>query len=212
MPVDDALMMTPRRPGRLVLGIVTAVAVAACSGASGDPPGASVEPARSVEPVAEASGASSAAAAGTVDRPWANAQLVDVSTGESFRIADFSGSVVIVETMAIWCPNCRSQQRAVEAALATLPADDVVYVVLDVDPNEDASSLAAYREQNGFHGRYAIAGSEVARALAAEFGDQFLNPPSTPIAVIGTDGSVTRAAFGQKSADEIAALARAAGA
>ena len=99
-----------------------------------------------------------------------------------------------------------------ESALARLPADRVVYVVLDVDPNEDAASLAAYREQHGFTGRYAIANTEVARALAAEFGDQFLNPPSTPMLVVGTDGTVTRTDFGHKSPDAIVALAEAHGA
>ena len=88
----------------------------------------------------------------------------------------------------------------------------MVYVVLDVDPNEDAASLAAYREQHGFQGRYAIASKDVARALAAEFGDQFLNPPSTPMLVVGTDGTVTRTDFGHKSPDTIVALAEAHGA
>jgi thiol-disulfide isomerase/thioredoxin len=117
-----------------------------------------------------------------------------------------------IETMAIWCSNCRAQQVAVQAALAQLPADRVVYVVLDVDPNEDAASLAGYREANGFEGLFAIAGPDVARALAADFGDQFLNPPSTSMLIVGTDRTLTRTDFGHKSADEIVALARAHGA
>ena len=110
---------------------------------------------------------------------WATAALVDVATGETFRIADHAGMVIILETMAIWCPNCRAQQADVKAALDDLPEDTVVYIVIDVDPNEDAASLAAYREEHGFEGRYAIAGTAVARALAAEFGDQILthHPP-----------------------------------
>ena len=143
---------------------------------------------------------------------WATAPLTDVSTGETFRIADLAGKVVIVETMAIWCSNCRAQQGDVQKALGQLPADDVVFVVLDVDPNEDGSSLAAYQADNGFKGRYAVAGGDVARALAADFGDQFLNPPSTPMLIIGTDGTVTRTEFGHKSPDEIVALAEAHGA
>jgi thiol-disulfide isomerase/thioredoxin len=147
-----------------------------------------------------------------LDQEWAAASLVDVSTGETFRIADHAGKVIILETMAIWCTNCRAQQRDVKTALGELPADSVSYIVLDVDPNEDGPSLAAYRDQQGFEGRYAIAGTAVARALAAEFGDQVLNPPSTPIVFIGTDGRVTLTEFGHKSPDEIVALARAHGA
>ena len=84
--------------------------------------------------------------------------------------------------------------------------------MLDVDPNEDAASLADYQVQHGFKGRYAIAETAVARALATEFGDQVLNPPSTPMIFVGTDGTVTRTEFGHKSVDEIVALAESHGA
>ena len=147
-----------------------------------------------------------------MDQAWATAELVDVSTGETFRIADHVGKVIIIETMAIWCPNCRRQQGDVKTAIEALPPDAVTYIVLDVDPSEDGASLAAYREENGFPGRYAVAGTVVERALAAEFGDQILNPPSTPIVVVGTDGQVTLTEFGHKSPDELVALATAHGA
>jgi hypothetical protein len=147
-----------------------------------------------------------------LDRPWATAQLVDVSTGDTFRIADHAGKVIVIETMAIWCTNCRRQQGDVQAALGRLAAGSVVYVVLDTEPSENGESLAAYRERNGFEGRYAIAGAQVARDLAAEFGDQVLNPPSTPMILVGVDGRVTLTDFGHKSPDEIVALAESHGA
>ena len=48
--------------------------------------------------------------------------------------------------------------------------------------------------------------------LAGDFGDQFLNPPSTPMLIVGTDGTVTQTEFGHKSADELVALVQAHGA
>jgi hypothetical protein len=110
--------------------------------------------------------------------------------------------------MAIWCTNCLAQQGDAYAALGAFDPARIAYVVIDVDPNESGGALKAYRERNGFTGTYAVASGDLARALAAEFGDQVLNPPSTPMVVIGTDGRVTLTAFGHKSPDEIAALAR----
>lgn len=188
-------MITHRLPARLIVMLAALLSLAACSGSVAGPTNAPLEPGGAVR-----------------DQVWATAALVDVATGESFRIADFAGKVVIVETMAIWCTNCRFQQASVEEALTQLPADRIVYVLLDVDPNEDAESLAAYRTQRGYTGRYAIASAEVARALAADFGNQFLSPPSTPIVVVNTDGTVTRTDFGQKSSEDIVALALAGGA
>lgn len=163
-------------------------------------------------PAAATSTPTQAVPAVVLDQAWATAELVDVSTGETFRIADHAGKVIVIETMAIWCSNCRAQQGDVQAALKRLPAGSVVYVVLDIQPSESGTSLADYRERNGFEGRYAIAGAQVARALAAEFGDQVLNPPSTPIVIVGVDGRVTLTDFGHKSPDVIVSLAEAHGA
>lgn len=205
--------------------LALAIAVAGCGGSVEAPAGSTAAPGADAVPSQASatqettpsplgsSGPSTSipppSAPGTVlAQDWATAPLVDVATGETFRIADYAGRVIIFETMAIWCPNCRAQQADVKAALQELPADSVVYIVLDVDPNEDAASLAAYRERHGFEGRYAIAGTVVARALAAEFGDQILNPPSTPIVLIGTDGRVTLTEFGHKSTPELVEMAR----
>ena len=211
-----------RRSAPLVLMISALLAVAACTGTGGVAPTSSAPPSKaapslspatpSPAPGSSATSPTSSEPTVTLDQAWATGELIDVATGEPFRIADHAGKVIIVETMAIWCKNCLQQQNDVQAALARLPAGRVVFIVLDIDPNEDASSLAAYRDQHGFEGRYAVASTAVARALSAEFGDQFLNPPSTPMLLIGTDGSVTRTDFGHKSPDVIVALAEANGA
>lgn len=143
-----------------------------------------------------------------LDQPWAAAELVDVATGERFTIAEVvaAGRPVILETMAIWCSNCLAQQRRIEEALERAEPGSVAYVVLTVDPAEDAAKLARYREQHGFDGMYAVADRGLSRALAAEFGDQVLNPPATPVVVISPSGRVTLTSYGPKSVDEIAAL------
>lgn len=206
-----------------------AITAAGCTGSAGLPPAeiasnqAGATPSAATQaPEGPAASAGSAgppvsvspatAPAAILDQDWASAPLVDVSTGQTFRIADHAGKVIILETMAIWCSSCRVQQRDIVSALQELDRDRVVYVVLDVDPNEDAASLARYRTVNGFEGSYAVAETAVARALAAEFGDQVLNPPSTPVVLIGADGRVTLTPFGHKSRDEIISLARAHGA
>jgi len=176
-------------------------------------------PAASAAPTSPGTTAPSAAPDSTadsatpiLDQDWATAELVDVATGKTFRIADHAGKVIILETMAIWCPTCRSQQNDVRSAFGQLAADSVVHVVLDTDPSENAGSLADYRKSNSYKGVYAIATAKVARALVKDFGDQILNAPLTPIVVIGTDGRVTLTDFGRKSPSDIVSLAQANGA
>ena len=201
------------------LAIVAAL-LAACGGSVGTPPAVPTDPpaalpsAAASEPgrteSADPSPTSSQPSGGglVIDAAWAQTELTDVVTGETFRVADLAGRVVIVETMAIWCTSCLAQQGEVYAALEELDPERVAYVLLDVDPNETGPALATYRARNGFTGTYAIAGPETARALAADFGDQVLNPPSTPMILIGTDGRITLTDFGRKPAAAVVQLAR----
>lgn len=141
---------------------------------------------------------------------WATAELTDVRNGERFRITDLvaDGRVVFLETMAIWCANCRRQQGDVVVALSQLDPARVIWIGVDVDASESAEALADYSRTLGFEWPFVVAGKDLARALATEFGDQVLSPPSTPIIVVGTDGRVTLTEFGHKGIDRIVQLAR----
>jgi thiol-disulfide isomerase/thioredoxin len=212
------------RPCRTALLIAIGLLVVACSSTGGSATAASALPVSPAPPTptpvgqvptgTPAGGPSATVttaptiAAPVIDAAWAQTELVDAATGEPFRIADLAGKTVILEPMAIWCVNCLAQQGDVYRALEELDPERVAYVLLDVDPNETEAALADYRAQNGFTGTYAIAGRETARALAEDFGDQVLNPPSTPMILIGTDGQVTFTDFGHKSPETILQLAR----
>jgi cytochrome oxidase Cu insertion factor (SCO1/SenC/PrrC family) len=136
---------------------------------------------------------------------WFDASFKDIRNGEAFTINDFKGKVVLVETMAVWCPTCYQQQTQIKALYESLGMrDDFVIVSLDIDPNEDESILAGYTQKNsGFGWRYAIANPDVAREIANTHGDQFLNPPSAPVLVIDRHGVAHPLPFGVKSAEDL---------
>jgi hypothetical protein len=77
--------------------------------------------------------------------------------------------------------------------------------VLTVEPSESADALARYESDQGFEGRYAIAGRDVSAALAADFGPTVLSPPNVPVVVIQPDGS-SELMTGPHGADDIVAL------
>jgi thiol-disulfide isomerase/thioredoxin len=165
-------------------------------------------PSRSGQPTSPEAPSPSSAAGAVLDQPWATANLINVTTGKQFRIADMvaSGKVVFLETMAIWCSNCRAQQVEAAVAFDGLDPEQVEWVAIDVESTETAEALARYREQNGFPFIYAIADTEFARTLVIEFGEIVLSPPSVNIIVIGTDRRITQL-HGHKSADELRRLA-----
>jgi thiol-disulfide isomerase/thioredoxin len=140
-----------------------------------------------------------------MDTPdWFDVTLTNVRTGEDFSINEFKGKVVLVEDLAMWCSNCKKQQIQVKTLLEEMGMnEDLVFIGLDIDPNERAADLKTYIDNNGFSWIYAIAPIEVAREIGNLYGDQFLNPPSTPILLIDRKGQVHPLPFGIKSAEDL---------
>ncbi|MCV0402484.1 MAG: TlpA family protein disulfide reductase [Chloroflexi bacterium] len=130
-------------------------------------------------------------------------ELTDVRSGETFTLAELSADQpVIVETMAIWCTTCLSQQREVVKAHELA---DFHSVGINVDPNEVAADLADYAERQGFDWRFVKADAELVKLLTDRYGFGVTNPPSTPTFVI-SDGQVRALEFGRvRSAEELVA-------
>jgi len=181
----SAASMTPESmtPESMAPADAARTAPGSTDAAPSDAVAASTEPAAS--PAANA-----AAAAALASKPWANAPLTDVDTGETFTIAELAGKPLFIESMAIWCSNCRAQQGRFTEAFAQLAPGTAEYVVLTVDPSETAEDLARYKAERGFTGRYAVAGKELAKALDAAFGPNAINPPSVPVIFVSPTGEV----------------------
>lgn len=135
---------------------------------------------------------------------WLNIQLKDVLTDRPFKLADFKGKVVVLETMAVWCTTCTRQQIEIRKAHSQW-GDDVISVSLDIDPNEDGALLRKYAKANGFNWPFAISPPELSQQLEKMFGAAILNPPSTPVVIIDRDQSARLLKFGLKSTRELVA-------
>ncbi len=128
-------------------------------------------------------------------------ELVDVRSGERFTLGELAADrPVLVETMAIWCTTCLSQQREVVQAHDLA---DFHSVGIDVDPNEEADDLAEYAEREGFDWRFVKADAQLVQLLTEQYGFGVTNPPSTPTFVV-SDGQVRALEFGRvRSAEEL---------
>jgi len=207
--------VTSHRPtSSWAVALLAVAALAGCSvGAGGGPAtdGPSGAP-TATPPAAATPGASEVRTAATEvpsDAPaWAVETLTDVRAGSSLRLVDLRGRVVFVEGMATWCPPCLDQQREARAALAQLDPAEVVYLSVDVDPREQAPTLAAYAGRHGFDWQFVVATPAFLRLLAGQFGVTVLNPPSTPVLVIDRSGHGTLTEVGIKKADRLVGLAR----
>jgi cytochrome oxidase Cu insertion factor (SCO1/SenC/PrrC family) len=135
---------------------------------------------------------------------WFDMELTDAQTGEVFTINDYAGKVILLETMAMWCPNCVVQANEVRNLHELLgDPEDFISISLDVDLNEDQASLKEYAYGYGFDWHFVVAPLLVARALGNLYTAQYLNPPLSPMMVIDRGGNVHHLEYGLKEAETL---------
>jgi thiol-disulfide isomerase/thioredoxin len=135
---------------------------------------------------------------------WFDMELTDVQTGQTFTMNDYAGKVVLIETMAMWCPNCVIQATQVEKLHEALGnPEDLITVSLDVDIHEDAASLKEYVSSYRFDWHFAVAPLGIARALGNLYNAEYLNPPLSPMLIIDRDGNVHQLEYGIKKVDTL---------
>jgi len=140
----------------------------------------------------------------TVTPDWFNIEMTDVQTGKTFSMNDYAGKVVLLETMAIWCPNCLIQATQVGKLHEALGyPEDLISVTLDVDSHEDEAVLKEYASSYRFDWHFAVAPLSVERALGNLYSAEYLNPPLSPMLVIDRDGNVHQLEYGVKEAETL---------
>lgn len=195
---------------RAIAALVLVVfALVACSAGGGLPsatPAMTSGQATATASAAATSGSPAASAMGALSSdPLHAVQLFDVTDDQTLTIGALAAQrPVLLETMAIWCTNCRMQQDQVKAAHADA---DFTSISLDVDPTELPGDLKSYAAQHGYDWHFAKATAALASQLRNRFGTSVLNPPSTPKILFLPDGSVTALDFNHiYSAADLAAL------
>lgn len=131
---------------------------------------------------------------------WMNIELTDVATGKTFKISDFVGKPILMESFAVWCPTCLKQQQQTNE-LKIREGETIVHISLDVDPNEDAAKVREHIETHGFDWYFAVSPIELSNALMDEFGLLIVSAPQAPVVLICEDGSFRLLKSGVKSSD-----------
>jgi thiol-disulfide isomerase/thioredoxin len=116
---------------------------------------------------------------------WKSIVLTDVLTDTTYSISELSDKPVLVESFAVWCPKCTSQQREIKKLHADTSFGDSFYsIALNTDQNEDALKVKNHAESNGFDWRYSVASQEMTNLLVDEFGLGIASAPSVPVVLV----------------------------
>ncbi len=133
---------------------------------------------------------------------WMDIELTDVATGQKFKISDFKGKPVLLESFAVWCPTCLAQQKEIKKVKES-KGEAIIHISLDTDPNENEDKVREYIERNGLDWYFAISPVELTQALIDEFGLKVVAAPRAPVVLICEDQSTRFLRSGVKSAEEL---------
>jgi thiol-disulfide isomerase/thioredoxin len=140
----------------------------------------------------------------TTTPDWFIIEMTDVQTGETFTMSDYAGKVVLLETIAIWCPSCTIQATQVDQLHEALGnPEDLISVSLDVDSHEDEATLKEYASSYRFDWHFAVAPLLVQRALGNLYSVEYLNPPLSPMLIIDREGNVHQLDYGIKDVETL---------
>ncbi|OVE74910.1 hypothetical protein BVX95_00840 [archaeon D22] len=133
---------------------------------------------------------------------WKDYELKDVRSGEFYKVNDFRGKPVLVESFAVWCPTCTRQQKILKEFHEEV-GDSVVSIALDTDPNEDESKVLEHIESNGFDWYYSVSPIQLTQDLIDMYGFRIVNAPSVPMILVCEDGSERLLDTGIKTIEEL---------
>jgi thiol-disulfide isomerase/thioredoxin len=111
--------------------------------------------------------------------PYKLIELKDLNTNQTYKLADFEDKIVLIESFAVWCPTCTSQQKEIKK-LHELNKQ-VISISLDTDQNEEESLILEHTKKNGFNWIYSISPEELTSYFISNYGISFVSAPSVPI-------------------------------
>jgi len=133
---------------------------------------------------------------------WMEIELTDVAKGETFKISDFEGKPILLESFAVWCPTCLAQQKEMKK-VQQIEGENIIHISLDTDPNEDEAKVREHIERNELDWYFAVSPVELTQALIDEFGLNVVSAPRAPVVLICEDQSTRFLRSGVKTAEEL---------
>ena len=178
------------RPRRVATVLALCLALAGCGGAADADPGTGF-----------IAGDGSIVLLAPDDRPPAPDLEGPTLDGDTFRLADYRGDVVVLNVWASWCAPCRAEAPVLEAVWTDLRDDGVQFVGLDTRDTVPAAQA--------FVANYGITYPNVVDAdgqLQLLFGDS-LPPQAIPSTlVIDSEGRVAGRILGRVSESTLRGL------
>jgi len=132
------------------------------------------------------------------DQPIAPAylryEMMDVN-GQTFRLEDYRGKVVVMDMFATWCGPCEYQIGELQRIYERYSASDVVILSIDIDERETISQVQEFKAEHDAPWRFGMTTPEISSRFPAS---------SIPtLYYLDREGNVVDKAVGAESYDDL---------
>jgi len=115
--------------------------------------------------------------------------MMDVNSGKSIMLSNYSGKVVLISLFSTSCTDCVQQQKNLES-LNMENQSGLVVMTLDVDSKDSAASLANFAKQNNYHWVFANSTASMNQGISMLYNNQPVNPSNVQTLVVDRMGGV----------------------
>lgn len=113
--------------------------------------------------------------------------------GNRIPVESFKGKVIFLNMWATWCGPCRAEMPGIQALYSKVNSDNIVFIMLSIDPDEDLNRVKRYVTDKSFTFK---------AYLPAGYLTEQLHVPNIPTTfVISREGKIMKKEVGVRQYD-----------
>ena len=130
-----------------------------------------------------------------------NTELKDIVTQETFKLSDFKGKVILIDSFHLSCEACMTQHSKEKLLIEERP--DIVLISFDSNSTDSESQIGNYAVSNEYYWYFTQPPEKFVKSLSSLIGNEVTNARLVPTLVVCPDNYAHLLRTGAKPLGEL---------